>query len=86
MISGFLAVICMNLSTVSISLAFAFYHSWLLTLIVLVISPLIMISGAINMKLIKRLTSKTEETSKFIGSLISDSVVNMRTVKSFGNN
>ena len=45
-----------------------------------------MISGAINMKLLKRLTSKTEETEKFIGSLISDSVVNMRTVKSFGNN
>ena len=86
MISGVFAVMCMNISTVSISLFFAFYHSWLLTLIVLGLCPLIMISGAINMKLLKRLTSKTEETEKFIGSLISDSVVNMRTVKSFGNN
>jgi len=59
MISGVVAVMCMNLSTVSISLGFAFYHSWQLTLIVLGLSPLIMIAGAINMAVVKRLTSKT---------------------------
>lgn len=86
MISGVCAVMCMNFSTVTISLIFAFTHSWQLTLIVLGLSPLIMVAGAVNMAVLKKLTSKTEETEKLIGSLISDTVVNIRTVKSFGNN
>ncbi len=86
MISGVCAVMCMNFSTVTISLIFAFTNSWQLTLIVLGLSPLIMVAGAVNMAVIKKMTSKTEETEKFIGSLISDTVVNIRTVKSFGNN
>ncbi len=60
MISGVCAVMCMNLSTVTISLIFAFTNSWQLTLIVLGLSPLIMVAGAINMAVLKGLTSKTE--------------------------
>jgi ABC-type multidrug transport system fused ATPase/permease subunit len=60
MISGVCAVMCMNLSTVSISLIFAFTNSWQLTLIVLGLSPLIMISGAINMAVLKGLATKSE--------------------------
>jgi ATP-binding cassette subfamily B (MDR/TAP) protein 11 len=60
MISGVLAVVCLNLSTISLSLGIAFYYSWQLTLIVLGISPLIAISGAVNMALLKKLTQKTE--------------------------
>lgn len=59
MISGVCAVMCMNLSTVTISLIFAFKSSWLLTLIVLGLSPLIMIAGAVNMAVLKKLTTKT---------------------------
>lgn len=59
MISGVCAVMFMNLSTVSISLYFAFSNSWQLTLVVLGMSPLIMISGLLNMKMLKGLTSKT---------------------------
>lgn len=50
---------CMNLSTIVISLYFAFKNSWQLTLIVLGLSPLVMIAGAINMAILKNLTSKT---------------------------
>jgi ABC-type bacteriocin/lantibiotic exporter with double-glycine peptidase domain len=60
MVSGFLAVICLNLTTIALSLGIAFYYSWLLTLIVIGISPLIAISGVINMALLKKITVKTE--------------------------
>jgi ABC-type bacteriocin/lantibiotic exporter with double-glycine peptidase domain len=85
MITGVLQVICLNVSTVSASLFIAFYYSWKLTLIVIGLSPLLVISGSINMALMKKLTSKSEEGEKFLGSLISDTVCNIRTVKSFGN-
>ena len=60
MISGVCAVMCMNFSTVTISLIFAFTNSWQLTLIVIGLSPLIIAAGAANMAVLKRLTSKTE--------------------------
>lgn len=59
MISGVCAVMCMNFSTVTISLIFAFTNSWQLTLIVLGLSPLIMVAGAVNMAVLKKLTTKT---------------------------
>lgn len=85
MITGTIAVICLNFATVSLSLFLAFYHSWLLTLIVLGLSPLLVVTGAVNMALLKNLTKKAEQHEKEIGTLISDTVTNVRTVKSFGN-
>ncbi len=38
------------------------------------------------MSVVKGLTQKSEKFEKEVGSLISDSVCNARTVKSFGNN
>jgi ABC-type bacteriocin/lantibiotic exporter with double-glycine peptidase domain len=53
MITGVLAVVCLNISTITTSMLFAFYYSWKLTLIVLATTPLLVISGSINMKVIK---------------------------------
>lgn len=58
MITGVVAVICLNVATVSLSLFFAFYHSWRLTLIVLGLSPLLVITGAINMAVLKNISKK----------------------------
>lgn len=85
MITGVMGVVCLNVSTVSISLVLAFYYSWKLTLIVLALTPLIVISGAINMSILKGMSQKSEKFEKAVGSMISDSVCNIRTVKSFGN-
>ncbi len=85
MITGVLSVICLNVATISISMFFAFYYSWKLTLIVLALSPLLVASGAINMKVVKGMSEKSEKYEKAVGSMISDSVCNIRTVKSFGN-
>jgi ABC-type bacteriocin/lantibiotic exporter with double-glycine peptidase domain len=59
MITGTLGVICLNIATVSLSLIFAFYYSWQLTLIVLALTPIIAVSGAINMKVLKGLSEKS---------------------------
>lgn len=85
MITGVMGVVCLNFSTVVTSLIFAFYYSWKLTLIVLALSPFLVISGAVNMSILKSMSQKSEKFEKAIGSMISDTVCNMRTVKSFGN-
>lgn len=56
MISGVVGVMCLNVSTIITSLFFGFYYSWKITLISLALSPLIMIVGALNMKLIMKFT------------------------------
>ena len=84
MVSGLLAVGCLNISTVTVSMIIAFTHSWKLTLVTCGLAPLLVITSAINMALLKNLTQKSEKFEKAVGSLISDSVCNIRTVKSFG--
>jgi ATP-binding cassette subfamily B (MDR/TAP) protein 11 len=56
MITGVMGVVCLNISTVTTSLIFAFYYSWKLTLIVLALSPLLAVSGAINMAIMKSMS------------------------------
>lgn len=58
MITGIVAVLCLNFSTVSLSLFLAFYYSWKLTLIVLALSPLLVITGAINVSVLKNISKK----------------------------
>jgi ABC-type bacteriocin/lantibiotic exporter with double-glycine peptidase domain len=53
MITGVVGTVCLNISTISISLILAFYYSWKLTLIVLGLSPLLVIAGAIDMQVVK---------------------------------
>lgn len=84
MVSGVLGVMCLNAATIGTSLVFGLYYSWKVTLIALAVSPSIAIVGAINMSVILKFTTKSQETEKFLGSLMSDSVCNIRTVKSLG--
>lgn len=84
MVSGVLGVVCLNGATIITSLFFGMYYSWKVTLISLGLSPLIISVGSINMKVIMKFTSKAQEGEKFLGSLMSDSVCNIRTVKSMG--
>lgn len=85
MVSGVLGVMCLNIATVGSSLFFGMYYSWKITLVALALSPLIVVVGSINMKVIMRFLQKNQDTEKFLGSLMSDSVCNMRTVKAFGH-
>lgn len=58
MVTGVMAVVCLNISTVTTSMIFAFYYSWKLTLIVLALSPIMVVTGAINMAVLKGLSEK----------------------------
>jgi ATP-binding cassette subfamily B (MDR/TAP) protein 1 len=84
MVSGVLGVMCLNIATISTSLVFGLYYSWKVTLIALALSPLIAVVGSINTKVLMKFMSISQETEKFLGSLMSDSVCNVRTVKSLG--
>lgn len=59
MITGVLAVMCLNISTVAVSLFFAFYYFWQLTLVVMALTPLMVITGAINMQVMKGMSQKS---------------------------
>lgn len=59
MTTGVIGVIILNISTMGTGLFIAFFHHWLLTLIVLGLSPFIAISGAINMKKLKNLATQS---------------------------
>lgn len=85
MTTGVLGVICQNVTTVIAGLFLAFTHHWLLTLIVLGLSPFIAVVGSINMKRLKALATQSDEAYKEAGTQISDTVTNIRTVKSFGS-
>lgn len=84
MTTGVIGVIILNISTMGTGLFIAFFHHWMLTLIVLGLSPLIALSGALNMKKLKDLATQSNEAYKEAGNQISDTVTNIRTVKSFG--
>jgi ABC-type bacteriocin/lantibiotic exporter with double-glycine peptidase domain len=62
MVSGVLGVMCLNIATVVASLAFGLYYSWKVTLISLALSPLIAIVGSINMKVVMKYTTKSQDT------------------------
>jgi ABC-type bacteriocin/lantibiotic exporter with double-glycine peptidase domain len=79
-----MSVIFLNLSTITVSLAFAFTFSWKLTLILLIFSPLMAAKGAIQSSVMKRMSKKSDEIEKNLGSFISDTISNIKTVKSFG--
>jgi ATP-binding cassette, subfamily B (MDR/TAP), member 1 len=86
MTTGVLGVVFLNIATIVTSMVIALYYSWQLTLIVIGLSPLLVVSNAVEMNRVKAFTSKNESSEKFIGSIISDTINNIRTVKSFANN
>jgi ABC-type multidrug transport system fused ATPase/permease subunit len=87
MVSGVLGVICLNSSTITLSLLVGIYFSWKVTLIALALSPLIAVVGIfnlVNLKATMNSASQSQQSERFLGSLMSDSVCNIRTVKSMG--
>ena len=60
MVSGVFGVMCLNVATISASLAFGLYYSWKVTLISLALSPFIAVVGSLNMKIIMKFTTKSQ--------------------------
>lgn len=74
----------MNLVTVVVGLFIAFYNGWQLTLVLLVLFPLLAISGVYQML---AMTSASKEEEKYMGpaaAVLQESISGIRTVTSFG--
>lgn len=84
MVTGVIAVVCLNSTTVIVGMLIALVHCWKIGLITLAFTPFLMTVTSIHMSVVKRMATKSEKSEKLIGSLISDTVSNIRTVKSFG--
>ena len=63
----------------------AFTSSWQITLIALSCSPLMVISAQIQAQLAQGFSQKSDELFKEAGQIINETISNIRTVSSFGN-
>ena len=85
MTTGVISVIILNVATLGSGLALAFYYNWRLSLIVIGLGPFLAIAGSLNMKRMKEFANQADKAYTEAGNQISDTVCNIRTVKSFGN-
>jgi ABC-type multidrug transport system fused ATPase/permease subunit len=60
MTTGVIAVIIMNIATMTAALFLAFYYNWRLALIVIFTSPLLVIAGSINMTRMKQFAQQAD--------------------------
>jgi ATP-binding cassette subfamily B (MDR/TAP) protein 1 len=62
----------------------ALYFEWRTSLVAIALVPLMIVSGAIQMAFTTGFSAKTDVAYKDSSSLITESMVNIRTVTSFG--
>lgn len=65
-----------------LSVAIAFAYSWLLTLVILGVVPILIIAGSCQLQVFTRHASKTKKNLEMAGKLAVDSINNIRTVAS----
>ena len=66
-------------------MAIGFYFCWQESLVCLIVSPILIVGNALEMKMSSGLTEENNEGQKDANLLCGDSIVNYRTVQSFGN-
>jgi ABC-type multidrug transport system fused ATPase/permease subunit len=62
MITGIIAYVCLNITTVAIGLLIAIYHCWKIGLITLAFTPFLLVVTSINISLVKRMASKSDRS------------------------
>ena len=80
----FIAITIQNISTLVTGLIIAFIYEWRITLVALGFIPLMIIAGIVQMATSTGFSAKTDEAYKDSSDLIMESMVNIRTVQSFG--
>ena len=73
-----------NLSTMLSAIIIAFVFEWRTTLVALGLLPLLILSGLMQMKFSLGFSDKTDAAYKDSVNLITESMLNIRTVSSFG--
>lgn len=59
MITGVIAFVCLNSTTVIMGLLIALFHCWKIALITIAFTPILMIATSIHMSVVKRMASKS---------------------------
>lgn len=78
-----LGVFFQTLSTIIVALVVGFYYSWRLTLINILCMPLIVVSGFIQNRFRQRQMGALSVNTKEAGSILSESVINTKTIFSY---
>jgi ABC-type bacteriocin/lantibiotic exporter with double-glycine peptidase domain len=72
----------MNIGNFGVGLALSFAYAWAITLLILGFVPLIVISGAVQVKLMTGFTGKDKDTIEETGKLTNEAISSIRTVTS----
>ena len=80
----YVAISIQMLSTLLSGIGIAFYYEWRTSLVALGLLPLIMIAGLVEMEFTNGFSAKTDKAYKTSSNLISETMLNIRTVNSFG--
>lgn len=78
-----LALIVQNIATVAAGLVIAFSANWILSFVVLAVSPLMLIQGYIQMKFLKGFSADAKVMYEEASQVANDAVGSIRTVASF---
>ena len=65
-----------------LALGIALYYSWLMTIVILLVAPLVMVAGALQLKALTTHASSNKKKLEVAGRISVDSVENIRTVAS----
>ncbi|XP_076811710.1 ATP-dependent translocase ABCB1-like [Clavelina lepadiformis] len=76
-----LGIIMQGIGAIGTGLGIAFYYSWELTLLLLVVIPLVITTGLIQTRLVRTGTAENESQA---GSITSQAISNIKTVASLG--
>lgn len=82
--SNLIGITLQNISCLLTGIIIAFVYEWRITLVTLGMIPLMLLSGLVQMKFQVGFSEQTDEAYKESAGLIMESMVNIRTVTSFG--
>ena len=80
----YISILVQNLSTLVSGIIIAFVYEWRVALIALGLIPLMILSGIVQMSFTMGFSDKTDSAYKDSSNLITEAMVNIRTVTSFG--
>lgn len=78
------SIILQNISTLICSVVISFVHEWRTALVSIGVLPILILSGFIEMSVSTGFSNKTDASYKDSSNLIMESMINIRTVTSFG--
>lgn len=80
----YISILIQNITNLTAGLIISFIFEWRTSLVSLGLIPFMIISGAIQMQFTTGFSAKTDSAYKDSSNLITESMINIRTVTSFG--